>query len=112
MAQRLIRSCEQRGHSCVRAHSGSAAWKEAEDVLSYRDPTRERPTRSAVNLAVEINGSQLTAEPVSSASTLWRSATRAPAGVFLPLAGRLGGAVQAREQRTWLCFAHSSTIPP
>src|SRR2546426_3139890 len=97
MAQRLIRSCEQRGHSCLRAHSGSAAWKEAEDVLSYRDSTRERPTRSAINLAVEINGSQLTAEPVSGASTLWRAPARTPAGVFLPIAGRPGGAAQPGE---------------
>src|SRR5262245_37397855 len=57
--QSLIRSCKQRDHSCLRAYAGSAAGKEAADVLSYRDPTRERPPRSAINLAVEINGSQL-----------------------------------------------------
>src|SRR5258706_10976122 len=36
----------------------------------------------------------------------------APAGVFLLLAGRTGGATEAGEQRRRLCFGHGSPLPP
>src|SRR5207237_10379631 len=78
----------------------SAEWKETEHVLSYSDPMGGRSTQSTAELAVEINGPQFTAGPVSNASALWPSAARSSACLFLLITGESGGAARAREQRT------------
>src|SRR6266849_3027859 len=90
----------------------SAEWKETEHVLSYSNPMGGRSTQSTAELAVEINGPQFTAGPVSNSSALWPSAARSSAGLFLLITGESGGAARAREQRTQLPFGHGSTIPP
>ncbi len=76
----------------------SAEWKVTEHVLSYSNPMGGRSTQSTAELALEINGPQFTAGPVSNSSALWPSAARSSAGLFLLITGESGGAARAREQ--------------
>ena len=96
----------------VRDYLKSTEEKEIEYVLSHSNPTIGRSTRSTADLAVEINSSQFTADPVSVASALWRSTARSPTGLLLLLTREPAGAACAREPGVRLPIGHGSTIPP